>query len=589
MLWQANPLLFAGTIAVRFGRAIVPIGLLWIPKQILDGVVAITHGRGHVTHIWWLLALELLLASTADFLSQVNTVLDGLLGEQFTTHVAVKLINHVSSLDLSTFEDALFYDKLERVRGQATGRMFLLTSIMNAVQEGVTLATLSAGLTVFSPWLALLLIVATIPTFIGEERFSKLSYSAFFRRTPQRRYLEYLRLLGTWSDSAKEVRVFGLGSYLSSRYKQLADDIYGENAKLAVNRALGGWLLGLLALFGYYGGYLVVLRAALNSIISLGMFTFLAGSLARARMSTERVFLYLNGVADQALLLTDLFEIFTLTPAIASPSSALPVPHRIRSGFEFRDVSFAYPGSDRYVVQNLTFTIRPSERVALVGENGAGKSTVVKLLARLYEPTSGRILLEGHDLREYDLTSLRQCVSAIFQDYMRYDFTLKENVRVGSISASPDSLQIRAAADQAGLHTIIDKLQDGYDQMLGRRFENGVDLSGGEWQKVALARSFAGGAKLLIFDEPTSHLDTQAEDDFFRCIRHQDNSAMVVLISHRLSCVRWADKVLVLEKGRLCEMGTHEELVKHGGRYATLFRIQAEAFLGPYERDIVAG
>jgi ATP-binding cassette, subfamily B, bacterial len=580
MLWQTSPFLFIGTIAVRVGRAVLPIALLWIPKQILDGVIAVLRGHGNIHHVWWLLAMELSLALIADLLSQANTVLDALLGERFTTHVALKLIEHVSTLDLATFEDAVFYDKLERVRGQATGRMFLLTSLMNAGLEAATLATLSVGLTIFSPWLAVLLVAATIPTFVGEARFSRLSYSAFYRRTPQRRQLEYLRLLGSWADSAKEVRVFRLASYLLNRYRILAEDIYKENAELAIARALGGWLLGLLAVVGYYGGYIVVLRSVLAAAISIGTFTFLTGSLARSRMSTERVFSYLNGVADQALLLTDLFEIFTLTPTIASSPHALAIPTDIRKGFEFRNVSFMYPGTNTCVVRNLSFTISPSERVALVGENGAGKTTIVKLLARLYEPTTGQILFDGVDLRQYDLDALRACISVIFQDYMRYDLTVRENIGVGDIASLADTRRVRSAASRAGLDKIVDRFMHGYDQMLGRRFKDGVDLSGGEWQKVALARSFAGNPKLLIFDEPTSSLDARAEEEFLRYFRNRREGPMAVLISHKLSSVRWADKVIVLEKGQVCETGTHEELIAMGGRYASLFQLQAAAFWG---------
>ena len=580
MLWSTSPFLFLGTILVRMGRAVLPMALLWIPKKIVDGVIAVTHQHGNLSHVWHLLALELVLALVLDMLTQANTVLDSLLGERFTTDVAIKLIDHVTQLDLTTFEDPVFYDKLERVRGQATGRMVLLTSVMNAGQEAITLFTLFAGLILFSPWLVVLLSVSMVPAFIGEARFSKLSYSAFYKRTPQRRELEYLRLLGSWFDSAKEVRIFGLSPYLSSKYRDLSEEIYSENSKLAITRALGGWGLGMLAILGYYSGYVVVLRAALVAAISIGTFTFMTGSLVRSRMSIERAFTYLNGVTEQAVLLNDLFEIFELRPTITSPPNALPVPHICRDGIEFRNVSFRYPSTDIDVLRNVNLRIRPSEKLALIGENGAGKSTIVKLLTRLYEPASGEILLDGINIRNYDLLEFRARISVIFQDFMRYDLPVRENIGFGALSALMDDTRLMAASRKAGAHVLVNSFPNGYDQVLGRRFNNGIDLSGGEWQKIALARAFTNNAQLLILDEPTASLDAQAEDDFFRRLRGQSVGPMVVLISHKLSTVRTADHIVVLDSGEIVEEGTHDELVKLNGRYTRLFNLQAAGFLG---------
>jgi ATP-binding cassette subfamily B protein len=578
MLWKTSPWLLTGTVFVRLGRAVLPAALLWIPKQILDGIIAASQHHGDLRRVWQLLALEILLALVADLLSQANTVLDALLGERFTCYVATKLIDHVSGLDLATFEDPVFYDKLERVRGQATGRMHLFTSIMNAAQESFTVITLSTALILFSPWLVVLLTAATIPTLIGEARFSRMSYSAFFNRTPQRRAIEYLRLLGSWADSAKEVRIFGLASHLSSKYLSLSEEIYDENKSLAVKRAAGGWTLGLLSALGYYAGYLGVLKAAVAGSISIGTFAFLTGSLARSRISTQRVFLYLNGISEQAILLTDLVKIFEMTPTIRSMPDALPVPNQIREGFEFRNVSFSYPGTTRLVVRNINLRIRPGESVALIGANGAGKTTIVKLLSRLYEPVEGQILLDGIDLRNYDLAELRSNISVIFQDFMRYDLSVRENIAFGNLRVLTDDNRLRLAARKGGAEQLIDRFSLGYDQMLGHRFKDGTDLSGGEWQKIALARAFTSDAKLLILDEPTAALDIRAEDEFFRRFRSQSTSPMAVLISHRLSTVRMADKIIVLDLGEIREEGTHAELLRLGGRYAELFELHAAAF-----------
>jgi len=579
MLWGTSPLFFVSTVFVRLARSALPALLLLVSKQILDGILSVSRGHGDVEKVWRLLLLECALALVTDMLSHANTVLDSLLGERFTCFIATRLIDHVAKLDLATFEDPVFYDKLERVRGQATGRMFLLTSVMNAIQECFTLIALSTGLIVFSPWLMVLLIVSTVPTFIGEARFSRLSYSAFFRRTPQRRELEYLRLLGTWADSAKEVRIFRLASHLSAKYRRLSDLIYQENKTLVIKRARGGWILGILAMLGYYAGYVMAFRRVLVGAITIGTFTFLTGSLARSRMSTQRIFTYLNDISEQAVLLTDLFSIFKMVPSIRSLPSALPIPCPIREGFEFRNVSFAYPGTTDFVVRNINLRIRPLEKIALVGENGAGKTTIIKLLSRLYDPLDGQILLDGVDLRNYDLVGLRSMISFIFQDFMRYDLPVRENIGFGDLRALTDDCRLRSAARKGGAEKLIDRFPMGFDQVLGHRFKDGTDLSGGEWQKIALGRALVSDAQLLILDEPTASLDAQAEDELCKRLRCESIGAMAVMVSHRFSTVRMADKIAVLARGEIQEQGTHSDLVKLGGLYANLFNLQAAPFL----------
>ncbi len=579
MLWRTSPSFLTGIVVIRIVRATLPALLLWIPKQILDGIIAASQHHGDLRRVWQLIGIEVALAFLADLLSQANTVLEALLGERFTCFVATRLIDHVAGLDLATFEDPVFYDKLERVRGQATGRMHLFTTIMNAAQESFTVITLSSALALFSPWLVVLLIVATIPTLIGEARFSRMSYSAFFNRTPQRRALEYLRLLGSWADSAKEVRIFSLAAHLSSRYRALSESIYQENKVLAKARATGGWVMGVLSAMGYYAGYVVILKAAVAGSITIGMFTFLTGSLARSRMTIQRVFSYLNGISEQAVLLTDLVKIFEMAAVIQSPPNALPVPRPIRRGFEFRDVAFSYSGTKKTVVRNISFRIRPGESVALVGANGAGKTTLVKLLSRLYDPAHGEILLDGIDLKNYCLSELRSSIRVIFQDFMRYDLAVRENIGFGNLAAISDDSRLISAARKGGAEKIIERLPRGYDQMLSNRFKDGTNLSGGEWQKIALARAFASDAELLILDEPTAALDARAEDEFFRQFRSHSAGRMAVLISHRFSTVRMADYIIVLDNGSILEEGSHDDLLRLDGRYAELFRLQAAAFL----------
>ena len=580
MLWATSPSLLTGTVCLRLVRAILPAILLWIPKQILDGLISALQTHGDLRRIWSLLILELLLGLTSEMMSQANSVLDDLLGERFTCYVTVRLMDHAALLDLSSFEEPVFYDKLERVRGQATGRVFLLTSVLNAAQEASTLLTLSAALVVFSPWLMVLLAASSIPTFIGEAHFSRLSYSAFFHRTPQRRELEYFRFLASWAQSAKEMRIFGLASQLSARYRVLSEKIYRENKELLTRRGLGGWISATLSLLGYYAGYVIVLKSTLTGFLSIGSFTFLTGSFSRARLSISKIFSSLNGISEQAMLLIDLFDFFRMTPNICSKTHSLAVPYPIRRGFEFRNVTFAYPGSEQFVVRDINFRINPSETVALVGVNGSGKTTLIKLLCRLYDPVCGQILLDGIDLREYDLVQLRNCIGVIFQDFIRYDLSVRDNIAFGGIESLNDLSRLAVAARNGGAADLISSLKLGYDQILGRRFKNGVELSGGEWQRVALSRAFARDAQLFIFDEPTSSLDGATECDFFNRLDQRLEGRMAVLISHRLSAARTADNIVVLEAGGVIEQGSHGQLLSLGGRYAAMFAVQAAAFRG---------
>ncbi len=539
MVWETSPPLVLASVFLRLSRALIPAAMLWVSKLILDAVVArITHGTGTLEAIWKLVALELALAVASDVLARANTLCDSLLGDRFTNRVSVRLMQHASRLDLASFEDPAFHDKLERARRQTTGRMGLLAALLSLAQDGISLISLSGLLIVFSPLLMVLLIAAVIPAFLGETHFTALAYSVLYRWTPQRRLLDYLRLLGASAQSAKEVKIFGLGDYLADRYHRLSD--------------------------------------------SIGTFTLLTGAFSRSRTYIERILSGFNDISEQALYLKDLFEFFEMEPSIRSGPEGgglpFPAPRPIRSGFEFRNVAFAYPGSDRAVVRNISFRLEPQEKVALIGENGAGKTTLVKLLARLYDPTEGRILLDGIDLREYDVDDLRREIGVIFQDYLRYDMLARENIGFGRLESLIDQERIETAAHKSLAQDVIDRLPNRYDQMVGRRFEGGVDLSGGEWQKFALARAYMRDAQLLILDEPTATLDARAEYEVFQRFADLTRGRMAVLISHRFSTVRMADRILVLAGGALEEQGTHHQLVALGGRYAELFELQAAGY-----------
>jgi ATP-binding cassette subfamily B protein len=579
LVWETSPPLLLGSVALRLLRALVPLAMLWVPKLIIDAVVQwVSHRSGSPEHIWKLVALEFGLACLSDILSRANSLCDSLLGDKFTNRVSVRLMRHATVLDLATFEDPVFHDKLERARRQTTGRMGLLAGILKIGQDVVSLVSMSTALIVFSPWLMALLVAAVIPAFLGETHYSKLAYSVLFRRTPQRRQLDYLRLLGASAQSAKEVKIFGLGGYLTKRYGEVAQSIEDENRSLAVRRAGVGTLLSFVATAGYYGAYLVVLSRTLAGAITLGTFTFLTGAFSRSRSYIENILGSLNDITEQAMYLKDLFDFFDIQPTVQSGGREIPAPRPIRDGFVFDNVTFAYPGSERPVVKDISFRLHAGEKVALIGQNGAGKTTLVKLLARLYDPTAGRILLDGVDLRDYDVEDLRREIGVIFQDYMRYDAVVRENIGFGKIEALGEEKQIRGAAVKSLAQSVIDKLPGGFEQMVGRRFDGGLDLSGGEWQKFALARAYMRDAQLLILDEPTATLDARAEYEVFQRFADLTRGRMAVLISHRFSTVRMADRILVLADGQIQEQGTHSELLAINGQYAELFELQAAGY-----------
>ncbi len=580
MVWDTSPPLTTATVFLRLISSVLPVAQLWVGKLIIDQVVRAIQGRLADPHVIWVyLAYEIALAVLSDLLARAVNLTDSLLGDKFTNHVSLRLMEHANRLDLVSFEDPVFYDKLERARRQTTARLGMLGIVAGMGQQLITLLSLLAAVVSFSPWFLLLLVGAVIPAFLGETRFAMLAYSMLYRHTPERRELDYLRFLGASNQSAKEVKIFGIGEYLADRSRKLFDKFYEENKALAVKRAVTGSLLNLLPTAGYYGAYVLILIRTMAGLMTVGSLTFVAGAFARSRSLIETLFSSLNNIAEQALYIKDLFDFFETEPGIVSVPNALPAPRPIQSGFEFRDVSFAYPGSEqRQVLRHVSFHFDAGERIALIGENGAGKTTLVKLLARLYEPTGGAIFLDGIDLREYDVDSLRGEIGVIFQDYMRYDMLVRENIGFGRIEQLPNQPRIENAARKSLAEAMIAQFKLGYDQMLGRRFENGVDLSAGQWQKVALGRAYMRDAQVLILDEPTASLDARAEYGVFQRFADLTRGRMAVLISHRFSTVRMADRILVLADGELVEQGTHQQLVALGGRYAELFELQAAGY-----------
>jgi ATP-binding cassette subfamily B protein len=568
----------------------VPIATLFIGKLIIDEVVALVQAPSHPQTLsdWWasglinrlllLLAAEFALAVLADVLGRVVSLIDSLLSERVSNVTSIRLMEHAATLDLEDFEDAEFQDQLERARRQTSGRMTLMSQLFGQAQDIVTVVSFAAGLVVYAPWLIVLLLVALVPVFLGEMYFNAQSYSLQFVRTPERRELDYLRQTAASADTAKEVKIFGLNGFLIERYRKLAADFYAANRRLAIRRASWGGVFTAIGTAGYYLAYAYIAWRTVTGAFSVGDLTFLAGSFRRLRNLLEDLLSGFSVTASQALYLDDLFSFFDVKPEIHSPPEPLPFPAPMREGFAFEDVGFRYPGAERWAVRHLNFALKAGEILALVGENGAGKTTLVKLLARLYDPDEGRILLDGRDLRDYDLEALRGNIGVIFQDFVRYNFTAADNIAVGRIEARADRERIVHAAERALADEVIAKLPGGYDQMIGKRFRNGVELSGGEWQKMAIARAYMREAPVLILDEPTAALDARAEFEVFERFKEVTAGKTAILISHRFSSVRMADRILVLADGTVEASGTHAELVAQRGRYAELFELQAASY-----------
>lgn len=580
LVWQSSPGMMLTNVILRFLKASLPFLLLYIGKLIIDQVVHLSRGSNSAStsFLWKLVAAEFALAILSDALGRAITLMDSLLGDLFSNHTSIKIMEHAAMLDLDQFEDAIFYDKLERARQQTLGRTVLLSQVMGQVQDIITMGFLAAGLAVFNAWLIVLLVIAILPAFIGESHFNNQTYALTRSQTPQRRELDYLRYIGASDETAKEIKMFSLSGFIIERFKLLSDKFYADNKKIVVKRSVWGTFFALLGSIGYYGAYVFIIARTVSGALTIGELTFLAGSFRQLRTLLEGILGRFTTVSQGAIFLSDFFEFFEIQPKIHNTQRPRPFPNPILQGFTFQNVGFQYLHSDRWANRNLNFTLHPAEKLALVGENGAGKSTLVKLLARLYDPTEGRILLDGYDLKEYDLAELRKHIGIIFQDFLRYQMTFSQNIAAGNIDEKSNAELIRASARQSLADELASRLPAGYDQMLGKRFSEGVELSGGEWQKVAIARAYMRDAQLLMLDEPTSALDARAEYQVFQRFTELTQGKMAVLISHRFSTVRMADRIVVLDKGEIIEIGSHDELLKKESKYAELFRLQAMGY-----------
>jgi ATP-binding cassette subfamily B protein len=580
IVWDSGPWVVIAGLICRVGVALIPVSTAAVTGYIIGAVTDIFWGKAtaETSHLWWAAGLELALTIAGNTFGRVSDYYDAVLADRYMRHVSIQVMDHASQLDLQAYENPVFYDRLERARVQATDRLGMIQSIGRLFQQVITTISLSIAILYFSPWLLLVLVTCLLPAFLGESHFAFLSYAKNFRQTPAKRQLDYLRQVGGSKEAAKELKLFGLSRFLTDRFTSISNRILDENLALLRKRLVGVTLLSTLSTAGYYGAYVWVIFQTVNHVFKIATFSFLVQTILNVQSNISQLFSTLSSIADQALFLTDLIAFFDMKPTVQSKPNALLAPRPIRQGFEFRNVSFRYPGTERLILSGLNFRLEPGERIALIGQNGQGKTTIVKLITRLYDPTDGQVRLDGVDLREYNIEDLCREVGVIFQDFMRYEMTARENIAVGRIDFLPELNKIREAAEKSLADDVIGKLAGGYDQMLGRRFEGGVDLSGGEWQKLALARAYLREAQVLILDEPTAALDARAEFEVFQRFNELTTDKMALFISHRFSTVRMAERIIVLENGSIAEEGSHDRLMARGGIYAGMFELQASSY-----------
>jgi len=576
LVWKINPWLTFTNVFMRIVLATMPLVLLGVGKNIINEANNIAHHK-YIPHdyLWKLIILEFILVLSLAIINRITSFIDDLLGELLTNHTTNMIMSHAGTLDLAQFENSIFYDKLERARQQTNGRSILLSQVFSQVQDIITIISYVTALVVFNSWIILVLLISVLPSLLGESYFNAKNYLLIRSQTQGRRELDYLSLIASSDATAKEVRLFNLSDFFSHRFRKISIRLYKAKRKFGVKKSLLGILLNLPAVIGFYLVFLYIVEQVLVGKLSIGHLVFYLGVIRQLGAVIQSGAKRFSSVAQGAIFLQDFFDFFSIKPAIHPHTNPRPFPDPIVTGFTFEDVGFKYSNSDRWANRHLNFTLRPGEKLALVGENGAGKTTLVKLLVRLYDPSEGRILLDGYDLKEYDIDDIRIQMGIIFQDFIRYQMSASENIAVGNLKEINNEELIIQSAKQSLADTIIEKLPNKYQQILGHYFNNGFELSGGEWQKVALARAYMRNSQIVILDEPTAALDARAEYEVFQRFSDVTEKKTAVLISHRFSTVRMADRIIVLDKGEIIEVGSHEELLEKEGRYAELFQLQA--------------
>lgn len=577
-IFRSSPKLFFLNTLSRLLNAFTPVVILWVGKMIIDEIILqVSLEDKDFTLLWKYVIIEFAVAILSDLLGRLINLTDGLLGDLYSNKSSERIIRKTSGLTIAQLEDPEFYDKLERARTQTNSRVGLMSNTLSQAESIISMISLIAGLIYFEPILILILVLSIIPSFINEAKFSSTRYSLARSWTAERRELDYLRFIGANNQTAKEVKLFGLTDFIADRFKVLSDDYYVINKKLSIQQSLYGSLFNILGVLSYYGAYIYIIFRVLTGVISIGELTFLSGSFNRLRSSLQGFFSRFTRISESALYLQDYFDFLDLTMERTSEEKT-PIPETIVEGFQVNNLHFAYPGSKSDVLKGLSFTLKAGEKMAFVGQNGAGKTTLIKLFLRFYEPTQGEILLDGININKFDVDEYRKRFGVIFQDFFKYEFTLRENIAVGNISEIKNDEIIGYAASKSLAEEVVKVMEEGLEQRLGRRFYQGQELSGGQWQKVALARAYMKDADIMVLDEPTSALDAQAEYDVFERFIALTKGKTSIIISHRFSTVRMADRILVLQDGKVLELGTHEELMENPKLYSELFKLQAAGY-----------
>ncbi|HBO33127.1 MAG TPA: ABC transporter permease [Anaerolineaceae bacterium] len=583
LVWQASKRHTIINFSLIPLIAVLPAAQSWVGKMIVDRILnAIEMGADVQAGLQLVLPFvifefALLLVSTLllSFQSLSNNILRSLL----TKHVNTLIIDKSINLDLQFYEDPIFYDNMQNARRRAdSSALAIVSSISQVAQQFITLISLVILLVGFSPWLAVVVILAAVPNFLSNSRFAEMAFRALTHRAPEARLLSYIENLLTSNETVKEIKLFGLGEALKKRYEDLFAQFLEEDTSIARRNTYASLAWGMLSNLAYYGSYIWVIVRTITQAITLGDMTMFLSVFRQSQRAVQSLLENFSRLYENNLYLDNLIDFLKIEPALRTPENGKIAPAPIVEGVCFENVSFKYPGSEKYVLKNVNLFIKPGESVALVGLNGAGKTTLIKLLTRLYDPTEGCITLDGTDLRDFDLKSLHQRFGVIFQDFVRYQFSIKENIGFGQVEDLDNQVRIEEAADKGGATEVVSELPDGYETVLGRRWNRGHELSGGQWQKIALSRAFMRKAEVLILDEPTSALDAQAEYEIFLRFRELMEGRIAVLISHRFSTVRMADRIVVLSEGRIIELGSHEELMAHNQNYAHLFNLQAEGY-----------
>ena len=577
-IWQTNKKLFLVSSFCRLIAALLPVAILWVGKIIIDEIIRITSkGEKDFSELWKYVLIEFILVVLSDLVSRAISLTDGILGDQYNIKTSVKIIEKTNEIDISLLENSEFYDKLDRARTQTMGRVDLMSNVLGQAQTTISIITLVAGLIYFEPYLIILLVLSIIPSFINEVRFSQQQYSLARSWTSERRELDYLRFIGANDKTAKEIKLFGLTNFIVNRFQNLATKYFNLNKTLVIKRSSYGFLFNLLGSISYYAAYVFIIYRVLSGVITLGELTFLSGSFNRLMKSLQDFFSKFTRISESSMYLKDYFDFIDISFE-SKTKEDVPLPKVIQKGFEFKNVFFAYPESENQILKDVNFLIKAGEKVAFVGQNGAGKTTLTKLLLRFYEPTSGEILLDGININRYNKSDYQAYFGVLFQDFFRYEFTVKENIAIGKIDEIDNQTRIEKAAELSLADEVVSELTFGYEQQLGKRFVKGQELSGGQWQKIALARAYMKNAEVMILDEPTSALDAKAESEVFERFIHLIKNKTSVIISHRFSTVRQADRIIVLQEGKILESGTHEELMANNKLYAQLFSLQAEGY-----------